>query len=93
MIPGNITPHPDAPDAYITMKAPPGMDNCVDLNYRIVNAAGRTSIMAEFELTEAERKDLTAGQPVRFMMCLLQDQEGRPIVPPISIWVREDGEV
>ncbi|ARK07498.1 hypothetical protein LAV_00123 [Sphingobium phage Lacusarx] len=90
---GHITPHPDAPDSFITMKAPPGMENCVDLDYRIVDSDGRLALMAEFLPTKEEIELMAAGQPVRFLMMLLQRPDGSPLVPPIAMWAREIGEV
>jgi len=93
MTPGSIQPHPDAPEAFITMKAPPGMDNCVDLDYRIVNVEGRTAIMAEFVPSAEEIELIRTGQPVRFLMSLITSEDGRPIVPPIALWAKEGGEI
>jgi hypothetical protein len=95
--PGTITPDPQFPDAIITMKAPPGMENCVDLTYRVVqhpSIPGKLAIVAEFIPTETDLTLLTAGQPLRFMMTLLQAADtGAPIVPPIALWARGYGEV
>ena len=93
MIPGNITPHPDAPDSFITMRAPDGMANCVDLNYRIVQVDGRLALMSEFMPTDDEIARMAAGQPVRFLMHLVQRGDGPPVVPPVAMWAKEKGEV
>ena len=98
MNPAVIQPHPDYPEAYILMKAPPEMENCVDLAYRVVqhpSLPGKLALVAEFDPTNEEREALAnTNLPLRFMMTLLIDDEtGGPIVPPIALWVRGHDEV
>jgi hypothetical protein len=94
--PGTITPDPQFPDAIITMKAPPGMENCVDLTYRVVqhpSIPGKLAIVAEFIPSEIDLALLNAGQPLRYMMTALIGEDNNLIVPPIALWARGDGEV
>ena len=93
MNPGNIQPHPDAPNDYIVFKAPPSMENCVDLGYRLVSVKGRYALMTEFVPDEEDLRLMNAGQPVRFMMHLITDKEGKPVVPPIAIWGKGEDEI
>lgn len=94
MNPGTILPHPDAPDAYVIMRAPPAMANCVDLAYRFVTTEDNgIAMMAEFIPDAREIELLQAGHPLRFMFRPIIDQNGHPLVPPISLWAREEGEV
>lgn len=94
MQPGMITPHPDAPDAYIVMRAPPGMENCVDLAYRFVHCDdGAVGMVAEFIPDAEDIAKMQAGQPVRFLYRPCFNQNGQPIVPPIALWVRDEGEI
>jgi hypothetical protein len=95
--PGKIGPDPQFPDAVITMKAPPNMENCVDLEYRIVQhpaLPGKLGIVAEFQPTENEIALLAAGQPIRFMMPLMFDEAtDAPVVPPVALWAKDPTEV
>lgn len=88
MIPGDIGPHPDFPNAYRVFKAPPGSEGwCGDLAVRIAhNAAGFIGFMSEWHPSDEERARIAAGAPIRTYII------GESL-PPQSVWVPEPDEL
>lgn len=108
MIPSDIGPHPDAPDHYIRMGKPANWDeeDCGSLAVRFVAATGDLfyepavrivrnelpsgqevypAYLSEWMPSEEERARIAAGEPIRMLV------SGTGL-PPIALWVREDGE-
>lgn len=109
MNPGDIGPHPDAPDHYIRMGKPAAWDDqdCGSLAVRFVGATG--DILHE-PAARIVRNDLPSGDTVypAYMSEWYPDEhelamlaQGQPIrllisgngLPPVALWVRGDGEI
>lgn len=88
MNPGSIAVDPVAPEANVTIKAPPGSEHwCGDLDVRLAcNHAGQVGFVSEWIPTDDERALIAAGAPVRTFIC------GRAL-PPQSVWVKGPEEV
>ena len=109
MQPTDIGPHPDAPDHYLRFGKPPEWDeqDCADLCVRRVAATGdvlyepavrvvRSELpsgdhyypcfMSEWRPSPEELERLTKGEPIRMLI-------SGTTLPPVSLWVREEGEI
>lgn len=109
MIPGDIGPHPDAPDYYVRMGKPESWDDkdCDVLGVRRVAATGDLLFEPAARIV---RNPLPSGEVVypAFMSEWHPSEEelarintGEPVrmlisgnsLPPVALWVRGEGEV
>jgi hypothetical protein len=109
MNPGDIGPHPDAPQHYITMGRPPSMtdEQCGSLSVRRIGATGDLVCEPAQRVVRQDYEDGQTLYPCFMSEWVPTDEEreqiaaGQPVrmlivgnsLPPVSLWVRGTDEV